>query len=69
MKEFRDIMLVDPTTGIDEVELQKRDTTPLTIKAVYNAQGIQVPQSVLDDAKGFYIIRYNNGSSKKVFIK
>ena len=69
VKEFRDIMLVDPTTGIDEVELQKRDTTPLTIKAVYNAQGIQVPQSVLDDAKGFYIIRYNNGSSKKVFIK
>ena len=69
IREFRDIMLVEPTTGIGEVELQERDASPLTIKSVYNANGIQVPQSVLDGGKGFYIIRYNNGSTKKVFVE
>ena len=69
VKEFRDIMLVDPTTGIGEVELQERDSAPLTIKSVYNANGVQVPQNVLDGGKGIYIIRYNNGSSKKVFVE
>ena len=62
-------MLVEPTTGIGEVELQEHDATQLTIKSVYNANGVQVPQSVLNGGKGFYIIRYNNGSSKKVFIQ
>ena len=69
IREFRDIMLVEPTTGIGEVELQEHDATQLTIKSVYNANGVQVPQSVLNGGKGFYIIRYNNGSSKKVFIQ
>ena len=66
VEEFRNIMLFNPTTAINQPELKERDSAAPTIKAVFNANGQQVPQSALNSGKGIYIIRYSDGTSKKV---
>lgn len=70
VEEFRSIMLTDPVeTAVKEIELKENAGQLPTIQAVYNANGVQVPQHVLEGGKGIYFIRYSNGSTKKVFVE
>ncbi len=63
-------MLTDPVeTAVKEIELKENAGQLPTIQAVYNANGVQVPQHVLEGGKGIYFIRYSNGSTKKVFVE
>ena len=67
--EFRSIMLVDPIeTAIKGVELQEKDNLQPTVKAVYNLNGVEVPQHALNN-RGTYVVRYSNGTSRKVVVK
>ena len=52
----------DATSGIDRVETPASERTVI---AIYNLQGVQVKKPV----NGLYIIRYSDGTSKKVFIR
>lgn len=55
------VKFVDPSSGIDNIstESQVKET------ARYNLQGIKVNS----DTKGFVIIHYNDGSTRKIFVK
>jgi protein-tyrosine phosphatase len=67
--EFRSIMLVDPIeTAIKDVELQEKEGQQSTVKAVYNLNGVEVPQHSLNN-RGTYVVRYSNGTSRKVVVK
>ena len=62
-------MLVDPIeTAIKGVELQEKDNLQPTVKAVYNLNGVEVPQHALNN-RGTYVVRYSNGTSRKVVVK
>ena len=51
----------EKTSGIDSIE----SDGDKTIEAVYNIQGIEVK----NPASGLYIVRYSDGSTRKVIIK
>ena len=69
VEEFRTIMLCDPIpVGIKDVELREKGGQEPTVKAVYNLNGVEVPQNALN-RRGTYVVRYTNGTSKKVTVK
>ena len=66
--EFRSIMLVgeEPVpTDIKDVNLQNDATS---IKAVYSITGTELPISSLEQP-GIYVVKYNDGTSKKMMVK
>ena len=66
--EFRSIMLDgDDPTDIKDVNLQN-DAIQSGIKTVYSVTGTELPISSLDQP-GIYVVKYNNGTSKKVVVK
>ena len=66
--EFRSIMLgEDEPTDITDVNLQKGDIQ-FSVKAVYSITGTELPISSLEQP-GIYVVKYNNGTSKKVVVK
>ena len=69
VEEFRTIMLCDPIpVGIKDVELREKGGQEPTVKAVYNLNGVEVPQNALN-RRGTYVVRYTNGTSRKVTVK
>jgi len=71
IEEFRNIMLEDPThnTAIEEIEVIETEGTNNTIQAVYNISGTQVPENSLQSNKGVFVVKYTNGSTKKMIVK
>ena len=70
IEEFRSIMLVDPTaTAIKGIELQEKDTKAAAVKTVYSVSGAELPAGVLQNTKGVYVVKYNNGTIQKVVVK
>ena len=69
VEEFRTIMLYEPIpVAIKDVELREKGVQEPTVKAVYNLNGAEVSQSVLSN-RGTYVVRYSNGTSRKVVVK
>lgn len=66
--EFRSIMLVgDDPDAPDAIEdLSAKDKSE--IKAVYSVTGTELPTSALNQT-GIYVVKYNNGASKKIVVK
>ena len=66
--EFRSIMLVgDDPDAPDAIEdLSAKDKSE--IKAVYSVTGTELPTSALNHT-GIYVVKYNNGASKKIVVK
>ncbi len=65
--EFRSIMLygeLDDPDAIEEVDSQDKSE----IKAVYSITGTALPISALNQA-GIYVVKYNNGASRKIVVK
>ncbi len=65
--EFRSIMLygeLDDPDAIEEVSAQDKSE----IKAVYSITGTELPISALNQA-GIYVVKYNNGASRKIVVK
>ena len=51
-------------SGIDEIVITPEEDDAIPV-AYYNIQGIEVK----NPASGFYIVRYSNGTTKKIVIK
>ena len=65
--EFRSIMLVGESDEPDAIEdLNAQDKSE--IKAVYSITGTELPISALNQA-GIYVVKYNNGASRKIVVK
>jgi protein-tyrosine phosphatase len=65
--EFRSIMLVGESDEPDAIEdLNVQDKSE--IKAVYSITGTALPLSALNQA-GIYVVKYNNGASRKIVVK
>ncbi len=66
IEEFRSIML-DGYTIVDDIEdISLQDNSE--IKAVYSITGAELPVGALNQA-GIYVVKYNNGASKKMVVK
>ena len=67
IEEFRSIMLdggSEEPDDIQELSLQNNSE----INAVYSITGSQLPLSSLDEP-GIYVVKYNDGTSKKIVVK
>ncbi len=67
IEEFRSIMLdggSEEPDDIQELSLQNNSE----INAVYSIAGSQLPLSSLDEP-GIYVVKYNDGTSKKIVVK
>lgn len=67
IEEFRDLMLEGVPTDIKEITNQA-DAQQFDVKAVYSITGVELPMSALDES-GIYVVKYNNGTSKKIVVK
>ena len=54
----------DDPDAIEEVNAQDKSE----IKAVYSITGTELPISALNQA-GIYVVKYNNGASRKIVVK
>lgn len=55
----------EETSGISDIEINDNHEQEGYVVAIYNLQGVQVK----NPTAGFYIIRYSDGTSRKVIIK
>ena len=67
IEEFRDLMLEGVSTDIKEIT-NLEDATQSEIQAVYSITGVELPISALNES-GIYVVKYNNGTSKKIVVK
>lgn len=56
---------VGPADGIDAITVDNSATTPKQVVGIYSADGMQLQKT----QKGFNIIKYSDGSSKKIYVK
>jgi hypothetical protein len=66
IEEFRSIMLEGYTIADDIEDISAQENSE--IKAVYSITGTELPIGALEQA-GIYVVKYNNGVSKKIVVK
>ncbi len=70
VEEFRSIMLHNPVpVGIQDIIPFADDQGQHTVRDIHTISGTKVPQGSLDGKAGIYIIRYADGTSRKVVVK
>jgi len=68
IEEFRNIMLAgEEETAIKDINSQT-GSSQSGIKAVYSITGTELPSSSLSQP-GIYVVKYNDGASKKIVVK
>lgn len=68
VEEFRSIMLHNPVpVGVQDII--PAEDAEAGVRAVYTVGGVKVSADDQDRKPGVYVIRYNNGTSRKVVVK
>ena len=70
VEEFRDIMLYTPVpVGIQSLTPDTENKAGADVQAVYSPAGKMLPVSSLKGQAGLYVVKYTDGTSRKVFVK
>lgn len=71
VEEFRNIMLRNAPVpvGIDTPQTTASEAARATVQSVFTVSGVRVPQAALNGRRGIYVVKYSDGTSKKVVVK